>query len=229
MIPGVVCKVLTLLFGVMYPAYSSYKTVKNKHVKNYVKWMMYWIVFATFTCIESLTDIFLEFWFPFYYDIKLIVLLWLSCPFTKGSTIVYKQIVHPTLLKKETDIDEFLIRCKSRTYNALTQTAKQTFQMTAAIVIQHTAAVGGLLPYTLLQQVANKLDVDYTAAGAEPANRAVKKKKAVAADDQDVSSSDEWSIAQRPATPPVVVQRPKRTKTSQQKLIAANVTKRALD
>lgn len=26
-----------LLFGVMYPAYASYKTVKNKHVKNYVR------------------------------------------------------------------------------------------------------------------------------------------------------------------------------------------------
>lgn len=26
-----------LLFGVMYPAYASYKTVKNKNVKNYVR------------------------------------------------------------------------------------------------------------------------------------------------------------------------------------------------
>ncbi|XP_015378253.1 PREDICTED: receptor expression-enhancing protein 1-like [Diuraphis noxia] len=100
--------------------------------------MMYWIVFAAFICIESLTDIFLEFWFPFYYEIKLLMLLWISCPFTKGSTILYKQLVHPTLLKKETDIDEFLVNVKSRTYNALASTAKQTFQMTAAIVAQHT-------------------------------------------------------------------------------------------
>jgi len=31
-----------------------------------------------------------------------------------------------------------LINVKSRTYNALASTAKQTFQMTAAIVAQHT-------------------------------------------------------------------------------------------
>lgn len=35
------------------------------------------------------------------------------------------------------DIDEFLVNVKSRTYNALASTAKQTFQMTAAIVAQH--------------------------------------------------------------------------------------------
>jgi len=162
MIPGAVCKALILMFGVMYPAYASYKTVKNKNVKNYVKWMMYWIVFAAFICIESLTDIFLEFWFPFYYDIKLLVLLWISCPFTKGSTIVYKQLVHPTLLRKETDIDDFLINVKSRTYNALTSTAKQTFQMTAAIVVQHTAV--GRLPMVpmVLQQLGNLDDVNIT-------------------------------------------------------------------
>lgn len=44
---------------------------------------------------------FTGFRFPFYYDIKLIVVLWISCPFTKGSTIIYKNLVHPTLLKKE--------------------------------------------------------------------------------------------------------------------------------
>lgn len=30
------------MFGVIYPAYASYKTVKNKHVKNYVrKYLIY--------------------------------------------------------------------------------------------------------------------------------------------------------------------------------------------
>ncbi|KAA0202524.1 hypothetical protein HAZT_HAZT010829, partial [Hyalella azteca] len=33
-----------------------------------VKWMMYWIVFAFFTCFETITDLFLAFWFPFYYE-----------------------------------------------------------------------------------------------------------------------------------------------------------------
>lgn len=155
MIPGAVCKALTLLFGVIYPAYASYKTIKNKHVKNYVKLMMYWTVFAIFISVEYLTDIFFEFWFPFYYDIKLLVLLWISCPFTKGSTILYKRWVHPTLMRKETDIDEFLSNVKLRTYNVLASTAKQTIKMTASIVIQHS--IVGRLPIILmiLQQLCN--------------------------------------------------------------------------
>ncbi len=32
--------------------------------------MMYWIVFAFFTCLETLTDVFLSFWFPFYYEVR---------------------------------------------------------------------------------------------------------------------------------------------------------------
>lgn len=27
-----------------------------------VKWMMYWIVFALFTCAETFTDVFFSFW-----------------------------------------------------------------------------------------------------------------------------------------------------------------------
>lgn len=30
----------------MYPAYSSYKTVKDKHVKNYVRWNYYKIMLS---------------------------------------------------------------------------------------------------------------------------------------------------------------------------------------
>uniref|UniRef100_A0A8C2VVT1 Receptor expression-enhancing protein n=1 Tax=Chinchilla lanigera TaxID=34839 RepID=A0A8C2VVT1_CHILA len=48
-----------LIFGTLYPAYYSYKAVKSKDIKEYVKWMMYWIIFALFTTAETFTDIFL--------------------------------------------------------------------------------------------------------------------------------------------------------------------------
>ena len=35
---------------------------------------MYWIVFALFTSVETISDVFLS-WFPFYYEIKIIFLL----------------------------------------------------------------------------------------------------------------------------------------------------------
>lgn len=63
--------------------------------------MMYWIVFALFTCAETFTDIFLSFWFPFYYEIKIILVIYLLSPATKGSSILYRKFVHPALTKRE--------------------------------------------------------------------------------------------------------------------------------
>lgn len=54
-----------IIFTIIYPAYRSFKAVRNKNLKEYLKWIVYWIVFAFFTCIELVTDALLS-WFPFY-------------------------------------------------------------------------------------------------------------------------------------------------------------------
>ncbi|XP_066146509.1 uncharacterized protein [Euwallacea fornicatus] len=104
-----------IVFGTLYPAYASYKAVKTKNVKEYVKWMMYWIVFALFTCAETFTDIFLS-WFPFYYEIKVILVIWLLSPATKGSSILYRKFVHPMLSSREQEIDEYISKAKEQSY-----------------------------------------------------------------------------------------------------------------
>ncbi|KRT83293.1 hypothetical protein AMK59_3888, partial [Oryctes borbonicus] len=104
-----------LLFGTLYPAYASYKAVKTKNVREYVKWMMYWIVFALFTCAETFTDVFLS-WFPFYYEIKIILVIWLLSPATKGSSILYRKFVHPMLSSREQEIDEYISKAKEQSY-----------------------------------------------------------------------------------------------------------------
>ena len=43
-------------------------------VFRYVKWMMYWIVFALFTSCETFTDFFLAWCIPFYYEIKVVTI-----------------------------------------------------------------------------------------------------------------------------------------------------------
>ncbi|KAK0152412.1 Receptor expression-enhancing protein 2 [Merluccius polli] len=90
----------SLAFGTLYPAYSSYKAVKTKNVKEYVKWMMYWIVFALFSTAETVTDMVLS-WFPFYFELKIAFVIWLLSPYTKGSSVLYRKFVHPTLSNKE--------------------------------------------------------------------------------------------------------------------------------
>jgi len=46
-----------LIFGVLHPAYKSFKAVKTKNVKEYVHWMTYWIVLACVTVAEEFADI----------------------------------------------------------------------------------------------------------------------------------------------------------------------------
>uniref|UniRef100_A0A1I7XAZ2 Receptor expression-enhancing protein n=1 Tax=Heterorhabditis bacteriophora TaxID=37862 RepID=A0A1I7XAZ2_HETBA len=114
---AVLSRFVTLTAGTLYPAYRSYKAVRTKDVREYVKWMMYWIVFAIYCFVETLADVFIAFWFPFYYQLKIVFVFWLLSPWTKGASILYRKWIHPTLAKHEKDIDALLDQAKSESYN----------------------------------------------------------------------------------------------------------------
>jgi receptor expression-enhancing protein 1/2/3/4 len=99
----------------LYPAYCSYKAVKNKDVREYVHWMMYWIVFAFYSFFETFADTFAAGWFPFYYELKIVFMLWLLSPATRGGSVIYRRIIHPTLVLHEPEIDAYLDDFKSQT------------------------------------------------------------------------------------------------------------------
>uniref|UniRef100_A0A1Q3F676 Receptor expression-enhancing protein n=2 Tax=Culex tarsalis TaxID=7177 RepID=A0A1Q3F676_CULTA len=124
-----------LLFGTLYPAYASYKAVRTKNVKEYVKWMMYWIVFAFFTCIETFTDILLS-WFPFYYEIKVILVLWLLSPATRGSSTLYRKFVHPMLTRREQEIDDYINQAKEKGYTAVLQLGSKGVNYATNVIMQ---------------------------------------------------------------------------------------------
>ncbi|CAL7939227.1 unnamed protein product [Xylocopa violacea] len=134
--------IFRLVFGNLYPAYASYKAVRTKNVKEYVKWMMYWIVFALFTCAETFTDVFFSFWFPFYYEIKTILVIWLLSPATKGSSILYRRFVHPALIRREAEIDEALARATEQGYTAVLHLGSKGVNYATTVLMQ-TAIKGG--------------------------------------------------------------------------------------
>jgi len=49
--------------------------------------MTYWIVLAVVTVVEEFGDLLLAIWFPFYYEIKTVFLLWLISPITRFAKI----------------------------------------------------------------------------------------------------------------------------------------------
>ncbi|XP_055706980.1 receptor expression-enhancing protein 1 isoform X5 [Phlebotomus papatasi] len=135
MLSAFVSRMVILLFGTLYPAYASYKAVRTKNVKEYVKWMMYWIVYAFFTCIETFTDIFLS-WFPFYYEVKVILVIWLLSPATKGSSTLYRKFVHPMLTRREHEIDEYLNQAKEKGYTTVLQLGSKGMNYATSVIMQ---------------------------------------------------------------------------------------------
>nr|XP_056719454.1 receptor expression-enhancing protein 1 isoform X2 [Euleptes europaea] len=144
MVSWVISRLVVLIFGTLYPAYYSYKAVKSKDIKEYVKWMMYWIIFAIFTTIETFTDIFLC-WFPFYYELKIAFVAWLLSPYTKGSSLLYRKFVHPTLSSKEKEIDDCLIQAKDRSYDALVHFGKRGLNVAATAAVMAASKGQGAL------------------------------------------------------------------------------------
>ncbi|EYB84691.1 hypothetical protein Y032_0311g2129 [Ancylostoma ceylanicum] len=134
---------------------SDYKAVRTKDVREYVKWMMYWIVFAIYTFVETLADIFISFWFPFYYQLKIVFVIWLLSPWTKGASILYRKWIHPTLSKHEQDIDALLEQAKSESYNQLVRLGSRSLLCARDIVAE--AAIRGQA------QLVNQLQRSYSA------------------------------------------------------------------
>lgn len=141
MVSVIISQFIILTCGTLYPAYRSYKAVKTKNVREYVKWMMYWIVFAIFLCAEALMDIFVAFWFPFYYEAKILFVLWLLAPYTKGASFIYRKFIHPTLLKHEKEIDQYLERAKNESYTRIMRLGNRSITLAKEAVA--TAALRG--------------------------------------------------------------------------------------
>ena len=113
---GPVYNVVWLFLCTLHPAYQSFKAVKNKNVKEYVRWMMYWIVYAVFSAMESVLDPLLLFWLPFFCEMKVVFLLYLVCPVTRGAGVIYRRWLHPLLSTKEEEIDLVLERVQEHGY-----------------------------------------------------------------------------------------------------------------
>ncbi|XP_047128957.1 receptor expression-enhancing protein 1 isoform X1 [Hydra vulgaris] len=148
MVSALLSKVIMMVFGTLYPAYRSYKAVKNKDVREYVKWMMYWIIFAFFITAETFADVFIS-WLPLYYEVKIVFIIWLLSPATKGSSILYRKFVHPRLQKHEKEIDHYIARAQKSSYATLVDVGKKGFNV-ATNTLMKTAITG---QYQILESI----------------------------------------------------------------------------
>eukprot|EP00051_Salpingoeca_urceolata_P010001 m.121602 g.121602 ORF g.121602 m.121602 type:complete len:175 (+) comp16541_c0_seq2:132-656(+) len=117
MVTYLISRFLCNIVGSLYPGYCSYKAVKTKNVKEYMHWMKYWTVFAFFLVAESITDIVL-YWFPFYYELKIVFLIFIVVPRLHGADYVFRHLLHPTISEHEGTIDGAAEQARQRVVDA---------------------------------------------------------------------------------------------------------------
>ncbi|KAF8329089.1 TB2/DP1, HVA22 family-domain-containing protein [Cantharellus anzutake] len=85
------------LVGFVLPAFLSVKAIESPGHEDDVQWLTYWVVFGTFTVVESVALRLALYYLPFYFVFKTIFILWLQLPATKGARTLYFSILKPVL------------------------------------------------------------------------------------------------------------------------------------
>lgn len=183
MVSAIISRIVILVFGTLYPAYASYKAVRTKNVKEYVKWMMYWIVFALFTCIETFSDVLLS-WLPFYYEVKIVFVLWMLSPMTKGSSFLFKKFVHPQLARREKDIDEMIAQAQNQSYRTLLSLGSRGLSYASKVVVQ-TALMGQTKLVDHLRRSYSTSDLSNDGAHLIPRHRPIDEEEEEGEDELD--------------------------------------------
>jgi len=106
-------QLLTNLIGFAYPAYASFKAIESASKEDDVQWLTYWTVFGFFSIVETVVDT-IVYWFPFYYLVKVLFLLYLYIPQFKGAEVIYRSVLRPRLLASQTKIDPMVDGVKKK-------------------------------------------------------------------------------------------------------------------
>ena len=96
---------ILMAFGTAYPAYASFKAVKDDSAEGKARWLQYWIVFAILCSIEVFIDG-VGAYVPLYYECKIAFVLWLALDRFQGATLLCSKYVTPFLSENESVIDE---------------------------------------------------------------------------------------------------------------------------
>jgi len=111
--------------GFLWPCYRSFKALhkENNDISIDTKsnpihfqqslWLQYWIIFAIFNIFEFVFDVLIS-WLPFYYDAKVLFIVWLQHPYTQGAVLLYGKYVEPALQQHQPVIDEHMSRAWGR-------------------------------------------------------------------------------------------------------------------
>ena len=101
---GICSGFIVNVVGILYPAYMSFKAIESPDTEDDKQWLPYWMVFSGYSFLDHFMD-YLFFWVPFYQVIKMLVLVYMFWPQTRGAIKVYNILVYPFLHANQEKID----------------------------------------------------------------------------------------------------------------------------
>jgi receptor expression-enhancing protein 5/6 len=129
---GVGVASVSSLIGFVYPAYKSFQAIESKTKGDDTQWLVYWVIFAIFSILETFSAVVL-YWIPFYYAFKLAFLMWAMIPQTKGAKFLYDSFLKDFLKKNESRIDAALADAKKNAGAVASDVAGATSDAVAAV------------------------------------------------------------------------------------------------
>lgn len=109
-------QIVSSFFGMLIPAYLSFKSIKTKEPEDDKKWLTYWITFGFFYSFKNIISAVL-FFLPLLDIFLTLVLFWIYLPNFNGYLTVYNYVLCPVLNRFEEKIDNFFEKAKSHINN----------------------------------------------------------------------------------------------------------------
>ncbi|XP_010536611.1 PREDICTED: HVA22-like protein e [Tarenaya hassleriana] len=82
----------------LYPLYASVIAMESPSKEDDEQWLAYWILYSLLTLSELILQSALE-WIPIWYTMKLVLVVWLVMPQTRGASFIYERFVRGQLMK----------------------------------------------------------------------------------------------------------------------------------
>lgn len=92
------------IVGITFPGYGSFRALETYDPTDEKQWLTYWIVFALMETFETFGGWILE-WIPLFYELKLLFIIWLISPATRGAEVLYNEVIWKLLHEYASKLD----------------------------------------------------------------------------------------------------------------------------